>query len=724
MIQLRHACVVLAFILPVGAAVAQPSGYDLVFADEFNGSTLDTMKWQSRYPWGRNHNHKAYMSDDALSFNGESLVITATDTPNGNKDFTSGAISTGYNKFRFSQGYVEARIDQPSQPGSWTAFWMLDNGWPPEIDIMEFPIRNNGDTYAYKTNYHWRSGGNNNSIGTPDHFPGGNLASGYHRYGLRWTNNKLEFYFDGRKIREFNNNGAVSDMTGAYLILNYAVANNSSWGGELPNTVNPSTWSNTGNKMRIDWVRVYQREDDMDTRFLDPQGDGAAEWAWDTGWDSGSAPSMATQTVRLGTQASSTQSLDWDRLNAVGRVYFDGDTGFTLGDGNESMLMAMGNGSGWSRIWVEEGNAGTHSINSRLELWSNLSIANQRNGRLRIDGDIISLAREGYGGRLVFRGGGNGDILLNGTVYQQRSTELSSAALVFAKGGFYQEDALFSDAVLTIRDGSTLVLEGGLNVMGQTTEGQTDQSLGYLPVDSDRLILDDGTIRLRGSTASYRGFTIGQGGATLVAENGSDVWLRQSSLASKAVVSDDGGDLTLSGDADGFFDKILPGTGGLILDGSGAWTLGQANTYAGETLILNGHLIVNGSTGSGQTTLADGARLSGSGLIAGDLLSSGLIAPGNSPGVLDIAGSLSLQAREPPADRTQQQRRHRRDRLRPTQRPRHRRTCRTGADPAHRRLYARSRRHLRHPRRRHHRRRVRTRPGRLDPPRAQLPVSL
>lgn len=629
-------------LTPRAQAGPPNNNYRLIFADEFNGDTLDSMKWVSKYPWGRTHNHKAYMSKDALSFNGEALVITATDTATGNKDFTSGAVSTGYNKFRFKEGYVEARIDQPSQPGSWTAFWMLDSGWPPEVDIMEFPIRGSGDTFNYKTNYHWGKGNNPQSIGTPDHWGGGNLASNFHNYGLRWTSNKLEFYLDGKKVREFQNGGAVDDLTGAYLILNYAVGNNNNWGGELPNTVNPGTWSNSGNKMKIDWVRVWEKQVAMDARFVDPQGNGSAEWEWEAGWSGGAAPTQAGQTARLGTQGSAAQALEWDKLGAAGRVYFDGDTDFTLGNGDESLLLAMNDGSGWSRLWVSDG-GGSHVVNARLEMWSNLSIANQRGGSLTLNGDLMSLGRETSGGKLVLRGNGDGGIVFNGAAYQQRTTSLEDQAHVIANGGFYQSDTLFADAAVHVMGGSTLVVDG-LNVAGGASEGTSDTSLGYLGVGSEKLVLDDGTVVLRGSTASYRGFTIGGGGATLVAESGSDVWLRQSSLTEKAIVSTAGGDLTLGGAGDGFLDKVLGGSGGLIKTGHGAWTIARTQTYTGATAVDEGTLVVNGSLGVGGVTVGVAGAIGGAGQIAGDLVSFGAIAPGNSPGILDVAGTLALDA--------------------------------------------------------------------------------
>ncbi len=619
------------------AAFAVPSGYDLVWADEFNGDSLDTMKWQDKYPWGRTHNHKAYASPDALSFNGSNLTITATDTPSGNKDFTSGAISTGYSKFRVTEGYIEASIDQPSQPGSWTAFWMLDSGWPPEIDIMEFPIRDtsggSNDLYRYKNNYHWGSGGNPQSIGTPDIWAGSNLASGYHRYGLRWTANKLEFYLDGNKVREFANSGAISDMASGYLILNYAVGNANNWGGELPNAVNPDTWTNTGNKMKVDWVRVWEKTANMDTRLIDPQGDGYAEWDWDGSWDNG-VPSQAAQTVRFGTQGSATQDIEWDKFRATGRMYFDGDTAFTIGSGNESLLFAMNNGNDWSRVWANAG-AGGHTIKTRVEVWSNLSVLNSTPGDLTFDGDWLSQARDGFGGTVILKGGGR--IILNGDLELHREVRLEGATEVEINGRAYTADVLYADAALNITQGSTVTLDS-LNGM-QSGEGANDRTLGYLGLEQDKIVLDDGVLVLRQPTNTYRGFTIGAGGATIIADAGNSVVFNASTVANKGVRSNAGGDLTLGGTGTGVFSKPLGGTGGLKKTGEGAWTLGGNNTYTGTTNIEAGELRVHGTIASGSVIVHSGAELTGTGSILGTTAVFGTIRPGSEDG----RGTLSTQ---------------------------------------------------------------------------------
>jgi len=54
----------------------------------------------------------------------------------------------------------------PSKRGSWPAFWMLDNGWSPEIDVMEYPLFVNETTNdQYYANSHWSTGSGNASNG-------------------------------------------------------------------------------------------------------------------------------------------------------------------------------------------------------------------------------------------------------------------------------------------------------------------------------------------------------------------------------------------------------------------------------------------------------------------------------------------------------------------------------------------------------------------------------
>ncbi len=85
----------------------------------------------------------------------------------------------------------------------------------------------------------------------------------------------------------------------------------------------------------------------------------------------------------------------------------------------------------------------------------------------------------------------------------------------------------------------------------------------------------------------------------------------------------------------------ISGGGGLTKDGTGRLTLSGANTYAGPTQINGGAIVVTGSITS-ATTVANGARLEGTGAV-GDVTNHSVVAAGvaGTPGVLTVNGDYT-----------------------------------------------------------------------------------
>lgn len=100
---------------------------------------------------------------------------------------------------------------------------------------------------------------------------------------------------------------------------------------------------------------------------------------------------------------------------------------------------------------------------------------------------------------------------------------------------------------------------------------------------------------------------------------------------------------------DASINYIVSGSGGVMtgdvtLSGSGSVEFANAgNSYGGSTDVNSGTLIVTSSTGTGITTVADGATLTGTGTIQGDLENSGDIQPGASTGTLFVLGNATLE---------------------------------------------------------------------------------
>jgi Glycosyl hydrolases family 16 len=242
---------------PAGA----PPGFpQLVWSDEFNGTSINTGNWSfelGNSGFGNNElQNYTNRSQNARIENGM-LVIEARRENLGGSAYTSARMKTqGHQSFGINT-WVEARINAPEGQGIWPAFWMLGNsissiGWPAcgEIDIMEIqgqnPFRNFGTMHWADVNGgHASFGGIFNSSNS--------LAAGFHTYAISRTGNSIKWYVDRVQYAEGNIAGGVnstSEFQGQFFILlNVAVGGNFV-GSPDGSTVFPQ-------QMQVDWVRVW-----------------------------------------------------------------------------------------------------------------------------------------------------------------------------------------------------------------------------------------------------------------------------------------------------------------------------------------------------------------------------------------------------------------------------------------------------------------------------------
>lgn len=260
----------MAFITFMGVKIQAQSCYELVWSDEFNGTTLDSTKWnvevnasppngELEYYTGGSHN---------ITVGDTVLTITAIKENYGGKSYTSGRINTS-NKFSFKYGKVEAKMKLPYGQGIWPAFWMLGNsistiGWPNcgEIDIMEMvggvTSGGKGDNIDHTT-LHWGPvdvNGNHPSYGgQPYVLSSGKFADNYHLFTADWTPTSLTSSVDGVQFYTIDLSPAGLNAFRApfFIILNLAVGGG--WPGSPDGTtVFPQT-------LKVDYVRVYQTKE-------------------------------------------------------------------------------------------------------------------------------------------------------------------------------------------------------------------------------------------------------------------------------------------------------------------------------------------------------------------------------------------------------------------------------------------------------------------------------
>jgi autotransporter-associated beta strand protein len=198
---------------------------------------------------------------------------------------------------------------------------------------------------------------------------------------------------------------------------------------------------------------------------------------------------------------------------------------------------------------------------------------------------------------------------------------------------------------------------GGLNYQGQTlatgNPAVTIASDIYVTGTSNTY---SGTSRFAASnTHIYGEGSLGTGpwefgGGTLVLEGGDQTNSRLVNFSLASGIDTNGHNLTLNGPITGFtagtLTPMAAGSGGFTKKGSGTLTLSSlTNTLAGPVTVSAGTLIVNGNLGASATdalTIASGATLGGSGTIYRNTTVNGTLAPGNSPGILTVSGTLTL----------------------------------------------------------------------------------
>ena len=269
------------------------STYQIVFSDEFTGTSLDTTKWATSPIWGpflRTNNEDQYYLDkagldeahpvDPFSFDGDILTITATpvgtdvvpvqppendDTWNQYPEYTfnenylpenrshfSGLISS-VNSFTFTHGYAEARIRVPGGQGLWPAFWQLTHKYvedAPEIDIMEtlgqYPNEVNHTMHYFDTANNWAL------ISTPTYTTSGpNYTQEFHTYGMLWAPESVTWFVDGVEVQRIERSEFTIPKQAMYIIANLAV------GGTWPGP--PDSTTPFPAELNIDYIRVYQR---------------------------------------------------------------------------------------------------------------------------------------------------------------------------------------------------------------------------------------------------------------------------------------------------------------------------------------------------------------------------------------------------------------------------------------------------------------------------------
>ncbi|WP_226681728.1 Ig-like domain-containing protein [Sutcliffiella horikoshii] len=262
------------------------AGWELVFNDEFEGTELDTSKWNyetgyylnddpGTWGWGNNELQHYTDSEDNVFVEGGNLNIKALDDPatfpqdpERVAPYSSGKITT-QDKFTFRYGRIDFSAKLPAVSGAWPALWMMPNddvygSWASsgEIDVMEARGRVPESTSgAIHFGGEWPS--NQYLSGEQTFEDGGRIDTDFHVYSVIWEEDTISWYVDGKFFYKVTKeqwfSAAVRDNPLAPFDQDFYVIMNLALGGWFDGGREPSI-EDFPITMQVDYVRVYEEE--------------------------------------------------------------------------------------------------------------------------------------------------------------------------------------------------------------------------------------------------------------------------------------------------------------------------------------------------------------------------------------------------------------------------------------------------------------------------------
>lgn len=241
--------------------------WTLAWSDEFDGAagtSPDSTKWVYDIGTGANgwgNNELQYYTDrpENVSHDGDGhLNITTRGESYMGSSYTSARIKT-QGTFAQTYGRYEARIQVPSGPGIWPAFWLLgDNitevSWPQcgEIDVMELVGTKPHEVHGSLHGPGYSAG---NAI-TESHVIDGRFDGDFHTYAVEWGKDYIDYFVDGYWYQRITPDD-VAAVGGEWVFdHSFHMILNTAMGGAFVGAFDPAT-TTLPQTMKVDYVRVY-----------------------------------------------------------------------------------------------------------------------------------------------------------------------------------------------------------------------------------------------------------------------------------------------------------------------------------------------------------------------------------------------------------------------------------------------------------------------------------
>jgi beta-glucanase (GH16 family) len=249
--------------------------WQLVFAEEFNGTGYDPTKLTPCFDWNFgdctasfNQGRERYLPGQVRVGDGTARLVAEPLSPpyasdacyQGQCTYKAGLLSTARPSaangssylFPFTYGYLESRMKFPAVKGLFTAFWMLPTDptydYRSEIDIVEIL---GYDPTTIWMHYHYADRSSsyrvNSGVGDNGACPVKDYSKDFVRFGIDWEPTHLAWYIDGIKCGQYDGSLATVESGPMQLILHMMVDNSweRSWGQTLDSLTTVGSRSTT-----------------------------------------------------------------------------------------------------------------------------------------------------------------------------------------------------------------------------------------------------------------------------------------------------------------------------------------------------------------------------------------------------------------------------------------------------------------------------------------------
>jgi beta-glucanase (GH16 family) len=242
-------------------------GRELAFAEDFS-SDLDPTVWADCFDIREVDGCTNYWNGELQWFHPDqqrvvdgNLVLTLDEVPHVTTfgrtyDYRSGMVTTRPG-FALTYGYVEFEVDHPVGQGVWPALWLLptSGAWPPELDVLEV-VGHEPETAYFNVHHPW-DGRSREPDGTeltdaPAAAVIDGLSDGFHRFGLDWRPDRLDWYVDGVLHHSDTDASRIPDEP-MYLVM--TLSTGGEWAGP-PDASTPLPAS-----LLVDSVKVWHPAD-------------------------------------------------------------------------------------------------------------------------------------------------------------------------------------------------------------------------------------------------------------------------------------------------------------------------------------------------------------------------------------------------------------------------------------------------------------------------------